>query len=216
MFRTLSSAHYLPATREHPPTLLLVYHWGSHNTLAGGDENTPGFEDIGHANLLSRAAIVGGVKFSRELARALEDQDTQDELPSLVPPGFDSTAVNFQPLERFMDRDDRTRQLVEQSQANCYYLIVSAYDFASVAQGRRQLLWRTKMTVDAQGVAMSDTLPGLIINAGKYFGRDMPVAATLSKRLSAEGRVNLGELEIKEYLPAPGVRKSAHPKSPPR
>lgn len=201
MFRTLSAAHYLPATAAQPPALLLIYHWGSHNTLEGGDENTPGFDDVGHANLLSRAALVGGIKFARELRAALDDQDAQDEMASSSPPGFDSTAVNFQPLEHFMDRDDRTRQLVAQAQANCYYVIVSAYDFVSVAQGKRQLLWRTKMTVDAQGVAMADTLPGLIMNAGKYFGQDMPVAATLSKHISSEGRVNLGELKIKEYLP---------------
>ena len=115
-----------------------------------------------------------------------------------------------------MDRDDRTRQLVAQAQVNCYYVIVSAYDCASVTQGKRQLLWRTKMTVDAQGVAMDDTLPGLIMNAGKYFGQDMSVAATLSKRLSREGRVDLGDLEIKEYLPAREEKKPADSKSAPR
>jgi hypothetical protein len=216
MFQTLSAAHYLPATATQSPSLLLVYHWGSHNTLEGGDENTPGLDDVRHANLLSRAALVGGVRFARELRAALDDQDAQDEAASYAPAGFDSTAVDFKPLEHFMDRDDRNRQLVAQAQVNCYYLIVSAYDYRSVVQGKRQLLWRTKMTVDAQGVAMADTLPGLIVNAGKYFGQDMSVAATLSKHVSPEGRVDLGELEFKAYLPASETQKSADPKSPPR
>ena len=112
MFRTLSAAHYLPATAAHPPALLLIYHWGSHNTLEGGDADTPGFDDVGHANLLARAALVGGLRFARELSSVLRDQDVQDEAAANVPPGFDSTAVDFQPLQRFMERDDRTRQLV--------------------------------------------------------------------------------------------------------
>jgi hypothetical protein len=62
------------------------------------------------------------------------------------------------------------------------------------------LLWRSKMTVDSAGVSMADTLPGLIQNAARYFGRDMPVAATLSRPLNREEQVHLGPLEVKEYI----------------
>lgn len=66
------------------------------------------------------------------------------------------------------------------------------------------------MTADAQGVAMADTLPVLIANAGRYFGQDMPNAATLSKRLS-DGRIKPGEFEVKEYFPDPAKKIRANP-----
>lgn len=59
------------------------------------------------------------------------------------------------------------------------------------------------MTVDSRGVAMRDTLPGLILNAGKYLGVDMPEAATMTKRLQRDTTVKLGPLEVEEYLDKP-------------
>ena len=48
---------------------------------------------------------------------------------------------------------------------------------------RRSLrLWRTRMTVAAQGVSQEQTLPTLIATAAPYFGKDMTEPETLSKR----------------------------------
>jgi len=70
------------------------------------------------------------------------------------------------------------------------------------------------MTADARGVAMRDTLPGLILNAGKYFGVDMPEAATMTKRLQRDGKVTLGPLEVEEYISLPPAAPPAPPVKP--
>ena len=216
--RALAVNGYLPATPAHPPTLLIVYHWGAHTNLESGsqEEGDIGIPDLDHKNLLSRAALVGGTQFAEELRQALEKQDLEDQTHALsVPPsGIPSDDVSEMlkamaviigrtgPLAKFIERDTKTAQLFDAARADCYYAVASAYDYASASRGQRRLLWRSKMTVDSQAVAMSDTLPGLILNAGKYLGVDMPEAATLSKRALGEGSVKLGPLQF-ENPPEP-------------
>ena len=203
--RALAVNDYQPAGPGHPASLMIVYHWGLHTNLndASADIADPAFPDVRHRNLLSRATLVGGSKFAAELKTALDQQDREDEVKSTLPAEFGSMLSTYGPLRRFSDRDPRTRQLYEESRGDCYFAIVSAYDYNAAVHGQRKLLWRSKMTVDAQGVAMTDTLPGLIANAGRYFGRDMPVAATIAKRINRETQTRLGPLEVKEYLDSP-------------
>ncbi len=198
--RALAVNGYRPATREHPPTLLIVYYWGLHTNLNTGTDGDPGIPDVGHKNLLSRAALVGGSKFAEELRQALQKQDREDEVRATLPPEFKAMFGSFGPLRLFTERDAKTRQLYEEARADCYYAIASAYDYAEAVQGRRKLLWRSKLTADAQGVAMRDTLPNLILNAGKYLGVDMPEAATITKRMQRNSKVTLGPLEVEEYM----------------
>ena len=219
MKQALAINGYQPSSPGHPPSLLIIYYWGSHNNLDQGSAEVPStaFTDAGHKNLLSRAALVGGNKFAGELKKALELQDRQREMAAAAPPEYNGMMSAFGPLQRFTERDPKTRQLYEESKADCYYVVASAYDYLAAARGQRILLWRSKMTVDAQGVSMTDTLPGLILNAGTYFGRDMPEPATITKRVSREGQVRLGPLEVKDYFekadaPAPEKTPAHSPK----
>jgi hypothetical protein len=212
MRRALAVNGYQPAAPEHPPTIAILYHWGSHNPFDAGSDEIPGsgFADVGYANLLSRAALVGGTKFAKELEQALINQALQDEVNATLPPEFQAMMPDFGPLRLFSERDGKTLQLFEQAKATCYYVVASAYDYSALSHGQRKLLWRSKMTVDAQGIAMTDSLPSLILNAGRYFGRDMPEAATISKRLMPAGKVEIGTPEMKGYIDPPAGRQPAN------
>lgn len=203
---------------------MLIYHWGSSSPLESGDEDTPGFTDPGGINLLAAARVTGGDKFARELSIALDQQDSQNEYQagmSRMEEGFARSGLKIQlgvnlpdvaqPFRRFADRDDRTRLILEQSLGHFYYVILSAYDYTAAAKGQRVLLWRTKMSVDADGVSLADTVPTLVLNAGKYFGKDMADAATLSSRVS-RGEVKVHDLEVKGYIPDPSDKKPAKPR----
>lgn len=198
----LAASGYLPGSPEHPPALLLVFFWGVHNKLDQGDIETGegGFPDINHQNVLSRAALVGGTAFAKELAKALREQDM---LGGRMPSVFD-------PVYRFANRDDLTRNLVEQVLDDCYYVVISAYDGASVARGEKKLLWRTKMSTPAQGVSLVETTPALIDSGADFFGREMKAASIVGKRISRErgGRVDLGPMEFKGYMDKPGDKET--------
>ena len=191
--KALAASGYLPGTKEHAPSLFLVFVWGVHNKLEKFDVETGegGMPDIHHHNLLSRATLVGGAAFAKELAKVLQEQDRTAA----------QTATVFDPVYRFTLRDDLTRNLMEQILDDCYYVVISAYDAASVARGERKLLWRTKMSTPAQGVSLVETTPALIDSGTDFFGRDMKQASMVGKRISREpgGRVDLGPMEFKGY-----------------
>ena len=84
--------------------------------------------------------------------------------------------------------------------------MASAYDYQSVTEKRRRLLWRTRMTVAAQGVSPEQSLPTLVLNAAPYFGKDMAESAILSKRSMREGTVEIGTPTVVEPAAPPPAR----------
>jgi hypothetical protein len=173
----LAADHYLAATTEHPPSLLLIFSWGLHANL---DDAT---EDPGYTNVLDRTALVGGRKFADELKAALKADNlsaaatpTQPwgaQLPGMRPTGASSLFHDFSPMEVFRKRDLLTQRLLEQISNDCYYVVVSALDNAALARGERRLLWRTKLSASAQGASLAGTIPALIKAGTGRFGQDM-------------------------------------------
>ncbi|MDB6114963.1 MAG: hypothetical protein JWQ62_1908 [Lacunisphaera sp.] len=213
MKRALAVNSYLPAAPGHPPVLLVIYHWGQHNNLDPGSSEIDGtgFGDSGHALLLSRAQLVGGSKFAAELKTALEREDSQNDALSRMDRSLTEKLPDYGPLRQFTERDGKTRQLYAESLAPCYYVIVSAYDYAAASRGLHKLLWRSKLTVEAPGVTMTDTLPSLIANGARYLGRDMPEAATMTKPIEREGHTKLGPMQVEEYLEKPATPAERKP-----
>ena len=198
MEKALRVNGYLPADKAHPPSLFIFYRWGSFNHLkmalntpARADQ-TEGMSALDQAsqigpldefqamNLIERAALVGGTQFGLKVARAIK---------------INSLTV----LER---SDPKVEQLLEQASQDLYFVIASAYDFEAAQAGQKKLLWRTKMSAPAQGLTMDDTLPVLAVSAAPYFGRQMEEAKPLQMRL-LEGKVEIGEPKVQEYLPPP-------------
>jgi len=186
--KALAADHYLPANKEHPVNFVLYLFWGVHCKLWEADPNSDeiGMVDINHQNLLSRATLIGGAKFAKELEEALIKQARygKQSMPML------------DPVYLFSIRDDVTRNLVEQVLDDCYYVVVSAYDAAAMARGERKLLWRTKMATPAQGVSLVETAPALGASGSSFFGKDMNEPAIIGKRINRGGTVELGELKV--------------------
>jgi len=173
----LAAAHYLAAPAGREPTLLVIFSWGLHAQVA------PDLEDPGYGNLLDRAALVAGQKFAAELRSVLDQYDLSVAATSQRPwgaqmPGMRPTTPailqdGFSPLESFRRRDLLTARLLEQISDDCYYVIVTAYDYAALARGARRPLWRTKLSMRAQGTALPDAVAALLRQGSGYFGRDM-------------------------------------------
>ena len=238
MERALAMNGYLPGLPpEHRPGLVVIFTYGSHGAdYAEGlalavDKNGNPIEGpppvtaeelltfVVHdtalqADLLERAALMGGKAFAADLKRALAGeilnvQTNYDSGQQFLPesPAFGA------PIHTFIENNGPlVSHLVEEAFHSCYFVVASAYDYAAVGQGKKRLLWRTKMTVDAQGVNMQETLVPLITSAAPYFGKDMTEAAVTTKRISREGRVEIGTPTVVEDKPAP---KNAEPANQP-
>jgi hypothetical protein len=172
--QTLAAAGYRPATDQTPPTLLLVYHWGSLNrdsqAIHSGMDLDP--------NLKARVALVAGRRYEREI----DDEIIQRQISREMHTSF--------PSARFLS--DQARQLGELAQDNRYFVIVSAYDYAALRRHEAQLLWRAKMSASSAGAAMAGALPALIQGGGPYFGRDHDESQFVRTPLGPGAKVETG------------------------
>ncbi len=221
--KALATSGYLPASLPaHPPTLIILYTWGSHSMLVEGDADNPALsgEQVAR-NLLDRAALVGGVKFSQDMMKLFEEASDQASLNRVPPPdpsgavpaiapilGPDQMAF-LNPVYRFRQADPKNDFLVEQFTNDVYYVVASAYDYASVASKTKRLYWRTRMTVAAQGVTQDQTLPTLITSAAPFFGKDMTEPEILTKRAVRDGQVEIGTATVVDTPPATAAELKA-------
>jgi hypothetical protein len=219
LVRSLASNGYLPAERPaHAPSLLIIYTWGSHNLLLEADDENPSLSPTQlAANILDRAALVGGQKFAAKLLDLFEQADAMSYASSAhVPPGGQPVITPemqefMNPVSMFKRADSKNEFLVDQAANDVYYVVASAYDYGSVTKHQRRLLWRTRMTVAAQGVSQEQSLPTLVLTAAPYFGKDMADPEILSRRTMREGTVEIGTpVVVESNVPAP---TKAAPKS---
>lgn len=189
----LAATGYRPAAPGHPPTLAIACRYGYFNEFelstvpsplldANGNPQQPEpgnapLDDAQLVNLVQRASLVGGQRFAMAFARAMGSH----------------TLNQF----RANPKNDRLVGMILQGEGgNLYYVIASAYDFAAAQRNEQHLLWRTKISTEAQGLEMDDALPTLVAQAAPYFGRDMSEAAELNTRL-LHGHVEIGTPTVK-------------------
>ena len=183
MIKALATNGFLPAAPPaHTPTLAVVYTWGSHNKLS--PEMAAQFPQLAARHMLERATLVGGRQFMAGINRRLEFGDS------------------------ILDHSERMDYLTDQADDDLYFIIASAYDYAALTLGKRQLVWRTSMTANARGVALRETILPLIATGASYLGRETDGPEIAMRRISREGRVIIGESvvvpdnETKPLVPA--------------
>jgi len=165
--RALAANGFLPAALPgHAPSLAVFFTWGSHNKLP--PDMAAKFPELAAKQTLERALLVGGRDFMDGINRRLLYGDS------------------------LTDHTERLDYLTDQADDDIYFIIASAYDYRSLAQGKRQLVWRTNMTVSSKGVSMNETLMPLIATATPYFGRETKGAEIAMRRVSREGKVEIG------------------------
>jgi TonB family protein len=173
--QALAQDHYLPAGPGRPPTQMLVFSWGIISEVSRFFDLKDQIDVLGHRftreSYLARVKLVGGEGFASQVVAALNQRQINP-----VGPG---------PLQVLAERDSLARQLLEQAMADSYFVVASAYDAETAAKGQRRLLWKTKITVNSQDLAMADALAALIRHGGPYFGRPMDQTAILEVPLQA-------------------------------
>lgn len=237
----LNVNHFLPAKDGGPrPTLVMLVHWGSYSnpiydTLDVDFENTDRrpvtarealpyvlSSVVRRKVIIERATLIGGADFAKELNDVLNKEvslrrgtDSADAARAAA--GSEGTSVlamleAMSPLVLFMQRDERTEEMVEEVFADSYYVIVSALDYASVAQKRPIVLWRTKLSLNASGVALDETVGPMINSGANYFGRETAKAVVVTKRIDREGKVDVGESRAVEFID-PGEKPATKPET---
>lgn len=205
MSRALAVSHYLPASEGQNPGIVIIYSWGSHSAPLGQNDasvNEDGIADTGESKqvmikeMLERAKLIGGEKFTRELVKAMTEESAMRT--ASVSLGM------FSPMEKFRNRNVKTMALLDDAGGSIYFVVASAYEANSVATNNRTLLWRTKMSTRASGINLVEALPTLVSTAAPYFGKDMGETESVRLRVNRDGTVKLAPLEVLGYDSAPG------------
>jgi hypothetical protein len=210
MKKALASQGFLLATdAAHRPSVLVVFTWGMHSRL---DPTTEAISPQAMVqNMLERAALVGGFGFAHRVGRAYEER----AFSQLAGPSFADASFNLiDPVHRLTDDNAKSEYLMDQISDDIYFVVASAYDYASVAQGKRTLLWRTNMTVNTAGVNMKETLPPLIATAAPFFGRETEGPEALQRRINRKGQVDFGQPTVVEYMDSTAPTAAPAPTAP--
>lgn len=184
LFHALASQHYEQATSAHPPSLVIIYHWG---LLRRDTYQIRNIFQI-QPNLRARIYLVAPTKYAK---RMVEDiMDRRQPGPVHIP---------------IIDPEEIT--LLQLAHDNRYFVIVSAYDYQSVVNGKARLVWRAKLSTLSVGASMSQALPALLRGGASYFGRNFAKPQTVNEPIVPAGHVHVGTPTVEAFLPPPEVRQ---------
>jgi hypothetical protein len=175
-------------------------------------------------DVVERARLVAGDKFAYELKLTLERElenrtynRTVNRSPSAISALLPVNPQGGSPFQMFLQTGDgnATRHLTEAIFHTCYFVMATAYDFRGVEARKKIPLWETKMTVNAQGVTLAETMVPLVVHTGAFLGRETHDAKVVTKRINRDGRVEVGTATVVEgnaaspaaSAPAPAGRR---------
>lgn len=189
---------YLPATRDHPPTLLMIWTWGTMNVDYFPD---PSGETMGRQiNRRQLMRFMGGDKVGLVSSNPSSFQD-DFLLPGLTWHTADSEAI------------------ADAATDDIFIAAISAYDFRAATQGEKKKLWTTKISCPSRRLSLPETLPTMLAIAGPFIGRETAKPVWINASDKYKPDVKIGDPSVVEYLePAklPVVNaESAAPKKAP-
>jgi len=174
----LAKQGYLPATtRSAPPSLILVYAWGTLNAKMFYGQ------DPSQASQVNREQIVRFLGGGKVGLREDYFNPLTAPLPGLSPQSY------------------AARNLLDVARENFYVMVVSAYDLdAALQQKHYPPLWTTRIAAPALGFELGNVLPAMLAIGGQQFGRDTASPVWVNASDKFKPNVTLGELQLLEYL----------------
>jgi len=114
--------------------------------------------------------------------------------------GYSKQINNKDNASRAAGAGTEFNDLISDIEEERYYIVVSAYDFKSATQeGKRKLLWATRVSIRAQGNRFDERLKTMLANASGYFGQE---SHDLVRRYQS-GTVRMDDLKFINSVPEP-------------
>ncbi len=202
--RFLRQQNYHYAQTREQAKLLLVLNWGA--TLSYNNMN------YGHAvQQLSLAAAEGAKQkmygpsaeadvavdaMAEQLLMVKMENRARDaiNLPNAKILGYLDAINEADGIQRWAGGGDRYNDLIGDIEEPRYYIVISAYDFPGLEkQGKKKLLWQTRVSVRSPGNSFDQSFAPMLKSASKYFGQD---SGKLVRGEEAKARVELGDLKF--------------------
>lgn len=180
--KVLAKQGYLPASDKNPPTLLLLWTWGTMNT----DRMYSGNPDDIDGQQVNRKQLM---RFMGAYKLGMIAKDPKN-----------SWQDDMTPMSGMIFRNADQDMIYELASEDLYVAAIAAYDFDAASKKQKVLLWTTKISCPSRGLAMPETLPAMLALAGPYIGREtaVPVSVKASDKLKPE--VKIGDPTVVEYM----------------
>lgn len=178
--KVLAKQGYIPATTAHPPTLLLVWTWG---TLYADRFYDPSdaLSDGRQTNRAQMLRFLGAYKLG---------------LISKEPDPFARDNYTAGLMIHTPDAD----AIYDVAQDDLFMAAIAAYDYRAATQKKKELLWMTKISCPATGLLMDQTLPTMMVIAGPNIGRDTPHPVWVNASDKFKPNVQIGDPKLVEFL----------------
>ena len=202
--KVLAKQGYLPSNDAHPPSLLLVWAWGTMNTdmmptFTADGEMTDLDQQVNRNQLLR---FLGAYKLG---------------MISKEPSAYNHDLLLPGAMFRDADRD----YIADLATEDLFVAAISAYDYAAALRKEKALLWMTKISCPSRGLGLPQTLPAMLALAGPYIGRETEKPVSLKATEEFKAEVKIGDPTVVEYLDtnqllvveaaAPAPKKSGAP-----
>lgn len=174
----LAKQGYLPATPQSPPpTLLLIYTWGTLNAERFSGPDPSYVRQLNHGQLLR---FLGGEKVG--IKKGFFDSYTAPA------PGL--TAQSY-----------AGQRIADVAREDLFVIAVAAYDYSDAMElKRRPPVWTTRISTPSLGFSFSNVFPTMLAIGGQQFGRHTPNPVWVNASEKFKPDVRLGELQLLEYL----------------
>ena len=228
--RLLAGQNYRYAAKASDAKLLVVLYWGTTigfnrgnynnqvNSAAaalgnlkaagGGSANVPGQPGGFSAGGDSPETAAAGSVFEGEMFKMLSENRARDQinLPNAKLLGYLDEINAADGPQRWTGGGDRYNDLIADVEESRYYIIISAYDFPEVVKnGKKRLLWSTRVSVRSPGNRFDDSVMAMMKGAAKYFGQN---SGRLIRGEESKGTVEMGDVkfmgEATDAAPAKG------------
>jgi len=166
----LATQGYRPAADGAAPSLLLTYHWGL-------------IRPVRYAMYDSYLHATNGTRLPFEESPRLRQDSTLKARIALVAP----TDLARDTRDRFVGINHVTtgvyvtgpmRDTLQVALYSRYFVIVTAYDYAALAQGETTTLWRVRLSAADNAANADQAVPTLAAATGLYLGRALRRAET--------------------------------------
>lgn len=178
--KVLAKQGYIPATQAHPPTLVLLWMWGTMyvDRFGTGSDLFPEGPQVNRTQILR---FLGAYKVG------LISKDPQPMMDDYLMSGLNIRSASADAIYSASGDD-------------LYVAAIAAYDYRAFAQKKKELLWITKISCPSIGLQMDETLPTMLAIAAPNIGREtaQPVWVNASDKYKPD--VKIGDPKLVEYL----------------
>ncbi|MBI5770096.1 MAG: hypothetical protein HZA93_20135 [Verrucomicrobia bacterium] len=178
--KVLARQGYLPGTPAHPPSLILIWTWGTmyvERMPTGNPDDLEG-RQINRSQLLR---FMGAYKLG---------------LVAKEPGGFNNDLL----MPGTLFRDVDSELIYQLASEDLYVIAITAYDYAAAARNQKVQLWTTKISCPSLGLAMDQTLPAMLALAGPNIGRETAKPVSIKATDKFKPEVKIGDPTVVEYM----------------